>query len=86
MIRSVYTDGLFSLVYTDRITDIYFLSVNSDKIRDESISVGKNYRRKNSVGFHRFYGSVMGNGTQVDVLGFGTYRLRMCTKCDLLFI
>jgi len=49
-------------LYTDRITDKYFLSVYTVRIRDEIISVGKNYRRKNSVGnsdcFCRFSSSV----------------------------
>jgi hypothetical protein len=32
-------------------------SIYTDRIGDEIMSVGKNYRRKNSVGFRRFSGS-----------------------------
>jgi hypothetical protein len=60
-IRSVYTDRIRPSVYTDRIVNGNCMSVYTDNIRDEIISVGKNYRRKNSignsVGFHRFSGS-----------------------------
>jgi len=60
-IRSVYADGIRSSVYTDRIADENGLLVYTDKIRDEIISVSKNYRWKNSVGnsvgFHWFSGS-----------------------------
>ena len=48
-------------VYTDCIADRNGLSVYTYKIRDEIISIGKNYKRKNSVnnsvGFRQFSGS-----------------------------
>ena len=53
--------GIIPSVYTDRIADGYCLSVYTDRIGDGIISVGKNYRRKhsvgNSIGFHWFSGS-----------------------------
>jgi hypothetical protein len=36
-------------VYTNRIADGNGMSVYTDKIRDEIISIGKNYRQKNSI-------------------------------------
>jgi hypothetical protein len=60
---SVYTDENIPSVYTDQITDGVMLSVYTDKIGDEIISIGNNYRRKNSignsVGFRWFSGSVL---------------------------
>jgi len=50
-IRSVYTDGIFSSVYTDRISDRVISSVYTDRFCDGIISIG------NSVGFRRFSGS-----------------------------
>jgi hypothetical protein len=45
VIRSVYTDRKYLSIYTDELTP----SVYTDRIRDGIISIGKNYRRKNSV-------------------------------------
>ena len=56
----IYTYKNSSSVYIDRITNGYFMSVNTDKSRYGSFFVDKNYRRKNpvdnSVCFHRFFG------------------------------
>jgi hypothetical protein len=56
-IRSVYTDKLISSIYTDHIADGRIPSVYTDRVGDEIIYIGKNYRRKNSIGFRRFSGS-----------------------------
>ena len=56
-IWSVYTNRIRPSVYIDRIANGYCLSVYTDRSRDGIISVGKNYRWKNSVGFCRFSGS-----------------------------
>jgi len=60
-IRSVFIDECIPSVYTVRIADENYLSVYTDRSRDEIIFVGNFYRRKNSignsVGFRRFFGS-----------------------------
>ena len=63
--RTVYsvgeTDGNIPSVYTEGITDGMIPSVYTDRVGDGIISVGINYRRKNSIGnsvaFLRFSGS-----------------------------
>jgi hypothetical protein len=49
-IQSVYTDGICSSVYTDYIADGNGMSVYTDKIIDEIISISKNYWWKNFIG------------------------------------
>ena len=56
----LYTDIIRPSVYTNRIANENGLLIYTDKIRDKIISIGKNYRRKNSinnsVGFRRYFG------------------------------
>jgi len=70
-IRSVYTDGRISSIYTDRVGD-------------GIISIDKNYRWKNYVdnfvGFHQFSGSTskaLGGGS-VSIVLVSWYRLSLC--------
>jgi len=42
--KKLYNPSVIRSVYTDCISDINCLSVYTDRIRDEIISVGKNYR------------------------------------------